>query len=416
LDLDLALDERGLLRAEAGGALASSVKPFVDQFVRTLNGLKVIARRDGANVYNLYNPPQPSRPGLRPIVRKMKEMLYGRVFPATVNVAVTSSCPCRCAHCSADLFQGPGVRRAPDLTADELRRVVDEGLDLGANLVIFTGGEPLARRDLEELIAYVDKDLAVVMIFTNGVLLDEARARSLRDAGLYSANVSVDDPDPAVHDRLRNLPGCHERAFRALRAARDAGILAGVSTYATHENLASGGLETLLDRAAAEGAVETTIFDCIPSGKFLWRKDMVLSEEEKEEVRRIARGRQETGPMGIVAMAAVNSPAGAGCFGGFSQVYVTAQGDVNPCDFNPVSFGSVRELPLQAIWEKMVTHPEFGRRQMTCRMQSARYRARYIDAIPPETRFPVPIEALPGDGTFDAETVRVYQQRMDGLA
>jgi hypothetical protein len=68
------------------------------------------------------------------------------------------------------------------------------------------------------------------------------------------------------------------------------------------------------------------------------------------------------------------------------------------------------------IWEKMVTHPEFGRRQMTCRMQSPRYRARYIDPIPPETPFPVPIEALPGDGTFDAAAHGEYRKRTEGPA
>jgi MoaA/NifB/PqqE/SkfB family radical SAM enzyme len=139
----------------------------------------------------------------------------------------------------------------------------------------------------------------------------------------------------------------------------------------------------------------------------------MLSEAEKAEVVRLAkRFHDDDGPMGVIAMAAVNSPSGAGCFGGFSQVYVTCHGDVNPCDFNPISFGSIRELPLAAIWEKMVRHPEFGRRQMCCRMQSPRYRSRFIEPIPADLEFPVPVEALPGDGSFRIDVYKRFLERM----
>lgn len=414
IDLELSVGDDGKLRYSVTGAAADDVEPFVAGLVRVLNGLKVIARRGDGNVYNLYNPPQPSGPGLRALTRKLKEKLYGRVFPATINIAVTSSCQCKCVHCSADLFQKHGGGARPDLTAEEIRRVVDEGLDLGANLIIFTGGEPLTRPDLPELIRYVDKDRAVPMIFTNGWLLDRPMAARLKEAGLYSLNVSIDELEPSLHDDMRGLPGSHERAFAALKNALDAGILAGVSTYATHENIASGRLAELISMCRDAGAVEVTIFDCIPSGKLLWNRDMVLTEAEKQEVVRLADRfiADPASPMGVVPMAAVNSPSGAGCFGGFSQVYVTCHGDVNPCDFNPISFGSVREFPLQAIWEKMVTHPEFGRRQMTCRMQSARYRPRYIEPIPHDIDFPVPIEALRGDGSFDMEAYLKFSVRM----
>ncbi|MHC4780546.1 MAG: radical SAM/SPASM domain-containing protein [Planctomycetota bacterium] len=413
LDLELALGEDGLLEARLGGAASGDLKPFVDQLIRTLNGLKVIARRRETNVYNLYNPPQPSPAGLRSLTRKLKELLFGHVFPATVNIAVTSACQCRCEHCSADLFQRQGKLTRSDLDGEEIRRVVDEGIDLGANLIIFTGGEPLLRPDLVSLVDYVDKEKAVPMIFTNGYLLDGKRASALAGAGLYSVNISVDDLDASVHDGLRRLDGSHRGAFDALRASLDAGLLAGISTYATSENLASGRLEALLEKAREEGANEVTIFDCIPSGKLLWRSDMMLSDEEKANVVELARRyRESEHPMGVIAMSAVNSPHGAGCFGGFSQVYVTCHGDVNPCDFNPVSFGSVRDLPLQAIWEKMVRHPEFGRRQMCCRMQSERYRTRYIDPIPRDLEFPIPIEALPGDGSFRREAYDLFMGRM----
>jgi MoaA/NifB/PqqE/SkfB family radical SAM enzyme len=399
LNLGAERDAEGKIRIEVQGEAASFVRPLVDRFVRTLNGLKVIAEKDGGNVYNLYNPPQPSAAGIRALVRKLKDILYGHVFPATVNIAVTARCQCRCVHCSADLFR----RRdgAEELSTDEVRRVVEEAVDLGANLIVFTGGEPLLRRDIFDLIRFVDKTKAVVMMFSNGLGLDEENVRRLSEAGLYSLNISLDGDTAEVHDGLRRVPGSFTAAREGARRCREAGILTGVSTYATRENLASGGLARLIALARDDGFSEVTVFDCIPSGRFLDRTDFMLTPEEKRQVMALGDSfHRSEGPFGVVTMARVNSPLGAGCFGGFTQMYVTAFGDVNPCDFNPVNFGSVREFPLEAIWERMVTHPEYGVRKQTCRMQSPRYRKMYIDPIPPDADLPVPIEALPGDGRY----------------
>ncbi len=404
----------GRLRPTLTGQAADFLRPLADEFFRTLNGLKVIAEKDGANVYNLYNPPHPSEAGVRALSRKLREIVYGRVFPATANIALTQSCQCRCVHCSAELFRRPGDA---ELTAAEIKRVVDEALALGAGLVIFTGGEPMLRREIFDLVHHVDKSKAVVMMFSNGLLLSRENARRLADAGLFSLNVSLDGPDAASHDGLRKAEGCFEAAVDGARNCREAGILTGVSTYATRENIDSGALEKLVEFARTEGFHEVTIFDCIPSGRFLSKTDLMLTADEKAAVVDLGRRQHRMQhPMGVVTMAQVNSPLGAGCFGGYSELYVTAFGEVNPCDFNPVTFGSVREFPLEAIWEKMVTHREYGRRKQTCRMQSPRYRRRYIDPIPEGTPLPVPIEALPGDGTFRPPAARAESAGAPGPA
>jgi MoaA/NifB/PqqE/SkfB family radical SAM enzyme len=77
---------------------------------------------------------------------------------------------------------------------------------------------------------------------------------------------------------------------------------------------------------------------------------------------------------------------------------------VNPCDFNPITFGNVRDEPLEAIWRRMVSHPEFGAHRLSCRMQSERYRRQFIAPIQDEERLPVSISRLPGDGTIVPNT------------
>jgi MoaA/NifB/PqqE/SkfB family radical SAM enzyme len=311
---------------------------------------------------------------------------------------VTPRCPCRCVHCSADRFIRPD---RGELTAEELKSVIDQAIDLGVSNVVFTGGEPMSRADLPELIAHVDKSRAHVMIFTSGVLLTEKNVARLAEAGLGSLNVSIDADTADAHDELRRMPGAFQKAMEGARRVRAAGILTGISTYGSHESVQSGALEHILQIAQQEGFHEVTIFDCVPTGKFLNSPEVIMGRKDIKRIRALAdRYNAADHPMGVTAQAQANAYDGGGCFGGFAQFYMTCYGDVNPCDFNPVTFGNVLEEPLEAIWRRLVTHPEYAPHRNACRMQSARYRAAYIEPIRQEDRLPVHINRLPGDGTI----------------
>lgn len=393
LHVDTALKD-GRIEARAGGMLGVAAQPFLDYLVGVLNNLKVIARQDSANIYNLYNPPQPSRAGMRALARKIREKLFGMVLPATANLAVTSKCQCDCVHCSYDLFKNT---ERPSLSTVEMKSAVDQALELGSNLIIFVGGEPLLNPDITELISYVDKDQAIVSLFTNGLLLTKDNCRRLADAGLHCLYVSIDSPRPEVHNNLRKVKKLYEQALEGASRAREEGILTGLSTYATSKSLDSGEVEELINITHDEGFHEITIFDCIPSGKYLKNTEMMLTKEEKEKLAALAKKYHDSDwDMGVIAQAVVNSPSGAGCFGAYTQFYMTAYGDVNPCDFNPVTFGNVRKMPLREIWRKMVAHPDFCYRYASCRMQTPEYRAKYIDVLPDDARLPVPIENFDG--------------------
>lgn len=393
LSLETEVTPQNKIKAKAGGILGGVMQPFVDQFMNVLNGIKIISKtKDGKLVYNLYNPPQPSPAGMRAMMRKVKEMIYKHVFPATANLSVTWKCQCKCVHCSAESFVN---KPAELLSVDELKTVVDGAIDLGANLIIYTGGEPLLRPEIYELIQYVPKDKAMAMIFTNGLeLAKDGVAEKLAKAGLSTLNISIDHFDAKKHDEWRGIKGLYEKAFEGARRARAAGILTGLSTYATRESLNDGNVEKLINKAIDEGFQEVTIFDCIPSGKFLKHTEMMLTEDDKKKVIALSRKYIANSPIGIAAQSLINSPIGAGCFGSYSEFYMSARGDVNPCDFNPISFGNVRELPIQLIWEKMVTHPDFAKRHMTCRMQTPSYREKFIDVIPDDAQWPVTIEQV----------------------
>ena len=394
LSIRTEVGDDGKITVDTSGILADDVGPFVNQLFAVLNSLKIIARKDGANVYNLYNPPMPTAAGMRALERKLKEAVFREIFPATANLAITHKCQCKCRHCSADPFIDPSRK---ELTTQEIKTVVDDALELGASIVIYTGGEPTLQPDLPELIDYVDKTKAVPMIFTNGARLsEEGYVDQLAAAGLNAINISIDHADPEKHNAYRKVSGLWEKAMEGGQRARDAGILVGISTYATHDNVADGSLEKLVEITIEKGFNEITIFDCIPSGRFLQQTDLILTPDEREKAIDLYNRYHEDKdcPIGVVVMAKVNSPEGAGCFGAYAQFYMTAYGDINPCDFNPISFGNVREMPIGLIWNRMRSHPDFKIHHKTCRMQTPSYRAKYIDPLPPGVKLPVPIEVI----------------------
>ncbi|HTP54085.1 MAG TPA: GTP 3',8-cyclase MoaA [Thermoplasmata archaeon] len=148
---------------------------------------------------------------------------YGRAV-TDLRISVTKRCNFGCIYCH-DEGLGPVARpRAPhgeELTPAEVERLVSIGREFGIRSVKFTGGEPLVRDDLEEIVSRTVRHVADVSLTTNGSLL-EGRAESLRDAGLKRVNVSVDSLDPEQFRSIRH--GALAPVLRGIRAALAVGL------------------------------------------------------------------------------------------------------------------------------------------------------------------------------------------------
>lgn len=401
--LKLEIGDDGKLKAKSQGVVAPFTRKFVDYYCEKLNQSKVLAKKDGAFVFSLYHPPFPSPGGDRAITARIRDYFFKLHDPTTNTMALTYKCQCNCVHCSADIKID---KSRDELTTDEWKRVIDDATSLGIFNHVITGGEPCLRKDLPEIIAHVTPEKGTCLMFTNGALLKK-RAKELADAGLYASMVSIDDLNPEKHNELRKTKNCHEDAIEGALAVRELGILTGISTYATSEKIKNGELDALIEKAHELGFHEVTIFDPVPSGKWIHDTSFLLTEEEHQYIRDLSKSwnTKKEGP-GVIAQSYINSQYGSGCFGGYYQVYTTSYGDVNPCDFNPVSFGNVRDESLIDIWNKIRHHPEYRCRKMCCRMQDSDYRSKYIDTVPTDVQWPIPIEHFENDGDIrqDSET------------
>jgi len=387
-------DERIVLHA--AGPWAEVVVPYLKNYLDWLSSRGTLAQYKGSNVYSLYLPPIPSPAHVRMVEGIIQTFFLKKPTPQAVTIAVTNDCQCQCVHCSV-----PGPSQIyPPMSLEEINRVAEESLALGVNNMTFTGGEPLLFPDLEQCISRIPQELAVVQVFTNGLTLDLRRALSLKAAGTYAVQISLDSPDAEEHDRLRGKQGASESVREAVANALEADLLVGLSTYATNRSIEDGSLKRIVELAGQWGVHEVSVFDVIPTGRLLRQEGIMLTAESRRSLRKLelACNKPQNGLPRMSTQSWTNSGRGFaksfGCLAGNYQFHITACGDLMPCDFTPLSFGNVRSDSVADLWKKLTTHPAYCRHQDACRMQSLEFRNRYIRPIPLNTPLPVLIEEL----------------------
>ncbi len=150
--------------------------------------------------------------------------------PATdLRIAVTQECHLRCGFCHHE-----GARNGPcHMRPDEIARIVRVGAALGIQSIKLTGGEPLARPDLEDIVAAIRPHVREISLVTNGHFLGP-RAAALKKAGLDRVNVSLHSLDP---DTYQSITGSRAVPTEAIRLAREAGLDVKVNLVVTRDTL-----------------------------------------------------------------------------------------------------------------------------------------------------------------------------------
>jgi radical SAM protein with 4Fe4S-binding SPASM domain len=153
--------------------------------------------------------------------------------PYLLELELTGRCNLHCVHCSADV---PLRREAPELSLDEILRVLRQGRALGIEELSLTGGEPLLHPKLLAVIDGAHELGFQVRLTTNGTLLEAPMVASLAQRGIRMVTVSLDGVEPAVHERIRG-PGTHAPTVAGIDALRAAGIHVGILTAFSRLNL-----------------------------------------------------------------------------------------------------------------------------------------------------------------------------------
>ncbi len=296
--------------------------------------------------------------------------------PFTVAWELTRSCALACLHCRAEAQP----KRHPDeLTTDETRRVIDELVDLAPPVLVITGGDPMMRPDLFEIVDYaVSRGLSVSVAPTTTALTTKERLGRLQDLGIRMLHISLDGASAETHDRFRGFDGTFERARTTLSIARELGISLQVGTTVTRHNVDE--LPLIADLVEEFGVRMWNLFFLVPTGRgkaedmvsaetaeATWQWMCELSERVPFSVRTTAapqfrramvlRKRQQEGgePLRLTGAGYQlrEAPAGVqtrGVNDGKGFMFIDHLGNICPSGFLQLSGGNVRRDRIDSVY------------------------------------------------------------------
>ena len=296
---------------------------------------------------------------------------------------ITRQCNLKCRHCYA---QAQAKKPKGELTTQEGKVLLDDLSSFGAPVILFSGGEPVLRPDLPELAQYAVAKGMRAVISTNGTLITEELAKTLKDIGLSYVGISLDGME-AVNDRFRGVPGAFAQALAGIRNCREAGIKVGLRF--TINRLNRDQVSPIFDLLKNENIPRVCFYHLVYAGRgsslikedldhiqtrqivnliIDCTKELFDAGHEKEVLTvdnhadgpylylRMLKEGSSRAPevLELLRMNEGNSSGrGIGC--------ISWDGEVHADQFwRHYSFGNVREKPFSQIWED-TTHPLMAR-------------------------------------------------------
>jgi pyrroloquinoline quinone biosynthesis protein E len=273
--------------------------------------------------------------------------------PFGLLAELTYSCPLACAYCSNPLNLAD---YRDELATAEWQRVLAEAQELGVLQCHLSGGEPLLRRDLVEIVKSASELGLYTNLVTSAIGLSRRRAEQLRAAGLDHVQISIQAYEPAVSDRIAGTPS-FERKIEAARVVKELGWPLTVNVVLHRQNIDT--IAEILGLAEELEADRVELANTQYYGWALHNRDALLPSRAQlgraEAVVRAARKRLEGRMDVIYVLPDYYSQYPKPCMGGWGkrQLTVAPNGDVLPCPAAhalPLPRASVRDDSLARIW------------------------------------------------------------------
>ncbi|PAZ12805.1 pyrroloquinoline quinone biosynthesis protein PqqE [Streptomyces sp. SA15] len=275
--------------------------------------------------------------------------------PFGLLAELTYACPLHCSYCSNPLNLGDYGR---ELTTPEWQRVLAEAKELGVLQLHLSGGEPLQRRDLVEIVHSAGELGLYTNLITSALGLSAHRAEQLRAAGLDHVQISIQADEPALSDRLAGTPS-FQRKTAAARLVKELGWPLTLNVVLHRHNIDR--VDRILDLAEGLAADRIELANTQYYG-WAWhnRHELLPSKAQLERAEALVRAARERlkGRMEIIyVIPDYHSRYPKPCMGGWGrrQLTVVPNGDVLPCPAAhalPLPRASVHAHSLAWIWER----------------------------------------------------------------
>ncbi len=275
--------------------------------------------------------------------------------PIGLLAELTHRCPLQCPYCSNPIDL---VRAEHELSTDDWARVFAEAAALGVLQLHLSGGEPMARKDIVDLVAAAAREGLYTNLITSGVTLDSGKAESLKAAGLDHVQISVQGVDPARADRLAAMEGAAARKAKAALAVKQAGLALTLNAPIHRQN--ADEVEALIEMALQWDAERLEVAHIQYYGWGLANRASLLPTRAQldETTAKVERARAALRGQLVIdyVIPDYHAERPKACMGGWGRqvIVVTPDGRALPChaaDTIPgLTFQTVRQASLAAIW------------------------------------------------------------------
>jgi len=308
-----------------------------------------------------------------------------QAIPHVVAWNLTKRCNLACDHCY--IAAGPWHPTDDDLRLEEIQRITDEILDINPGpMFVLTGGEPLLRKDLEQIADYGASRGATVVVGTNGTGLTDGRIRSLQDAGVTGVAVSIDSLNAERHNTFRHGASALQQTTAAIERLRSARMDFIVQTSVTADNRHE--LAELVRWSADKGAVSFNLYFLVETGRGQEMRELPAADNEallQELVelegemrgRMLVRSKCQPALMRVVHQAAPDSPLtnySTRCPCGVQYCRIMPDGKLTPCPYLPEVAGDLRKQSFRDVWENSALFASIRTRSFNGKCGSCEYR------------------------------------------
>lgn len=258
-------------------------------------------------------------------------------IPWTILLDPTSACNLHCTGCWAAQYG-----HKLNLSFDEIDHIIQQGKDLGVYLYIYTGGEPLVRKN--DLIRLCEKhDDCVFLSFTNATLIDEAFADEMLRVGNFIPAISLEGFEKSTDQRRGK--GVYQKVMQAISLLHQKKLIYGISSCYTSANFESITSSEYFDHLIEMGAYFIWYFHYMPVGNDA-SIDLLPTPKQREETYRRIRKYRATKPLFAMDFQNDAEYVGGCIAGGRRYFHINANGDIDPCVFIHFSDSNIREKTL----------------------------------------------------------------------
>jgi radical SAM protein with 4Fe4S-binding SPASM domain len=308
--------------------------------------------------------------------------------PFLISWNITKRCNLKCSHCYLDA--DTLTRSDPnELETGDAKKIIDQIASVNTQtILILTGGEPFLREDLFDLVYHASQRELMVVLGTNGTLIDDNIAKEMDRTGIFGVGISLDSSGPKFHDSFRGFPGAWHKTIKGIEICRKHDLPLQIQATVTKDNYKD--MPNIMKMAHELGAKVFNLFFIVCTGRGQDVTDITPSQYE-ETLRMLVDSQGKYEGMMVRARCAphfkrvayqknpespvtkVKGYLGGGCLAGSHYCRITPDGKITACPYLPTAVGDTKKESFTDIWKDNETFDRLRKMELHGKCSTCEY-------------------------------------------